>query len=363
VLGVVAATVSPFWLSGATFLAWLGGWPARWLILVAHTGAGLPDSVVGWPGGTTGALLLAGVLAVGLMLTRRRTVRIVVGVVAVAAVLGVLPVQVLGGSWPPAHGLVVACDVGQGDAIVLPLAAGQAVVVDSGPDPQPVDRCLRDLGVDTVPLLVVSHFHADHVGGVIGVFDGRKVGAVALPEYPEPAAGRQAVLAAAARAGTPTRVVSAGWVWIDGPLRLTVIGPISLITDSTSDPNNNSLVVLAELDGHRVMLPGDAQTEEQDAILAADGPDALRADTLKLAHHGSAYQSLGFLLAVEPSVVLVSVGVGNRYGHPNLAVLERLRRDGARVLRTDQSGDVAAIVDGSRLAVLEHGRSPGQHPP
>ncbi|OLB80749.1 MAG: hypothetical protein AUI14_05730 [Actinobacteria bacterium 13_2_20CM_2_71_6] len=130
-----------------------------------------------------------------------------------------------------------------------------------------------------------------------------------------------------------------------------------------SDPNNNSLVLRAEIAGQRMLLAGDAMVEEQSDLLATLGADALRADILKVAHHGSHYQDPDFLVAVHPAVALVSVGVGNPYGHPNLAVLDRLRRDGATVLRTDVDGDLAAVADARGLGVVRHGVAPGRHPP
>jgi competence protein ComEC len=84
---------------------------------------------------------------------------------------------------------------------------------------------------------------------------------------------------------------------------------------------------------------------------------------LKVAHHGSAYQEPAFLDAVDPAVAMVSVGVHNRYGHPNTSVLGKLARDGARVLRTDRDGDLAAVRIEGRLAVAARGYGPGGHPP
>ncbi|NBH02232.1 MBL fold metallo-hydrolase, partial [Amycolatopsis sp. SID8362] len=82
---------------------------------------------------------------------------------------------------PPRNWAVVECDVGQGDAVVLATAEpGRAVVVDTGPEPGPVDDCLHRLAVDRIPLLVLSHLHADHIGGLASVFDGRAVGAIAV---------------------------------------------------------------------------------------------------------------------------------------------------------------------------------------
>jgi competence protein ComEC len=363
ILGVLAALVSALWPDGAAFLAWLASWPTRWLVGVAHTGARAPDAALAWPGGTGGALILAALLVGALWAVRRPWVRVVVAVCAIAAALGAVPVQVLAPGWPPAGAVGVVCDVGQGDGLVLPLGAGQAVVVDTGPEPAAIDRCLRDLGVQRVPLLVISHFHADHTAGVAGVFRDRRVGEVATTALPEPAEGRARVAAAAASAGVPVFVPDAGWSWTAGPVRLTVLGPVHRLGGTSSDPNNNSLVLLIAVAGIRLLLAGDAQVEEQSDLLATLGSAALRADVLKVAHHGSAYQDENFLVAVHPAVALVSVGPGNPYGHPNLAVLDRLRRDGARVLRTDVDGDLAAVVDGHGLAIIRHGVPAGGHPP
>lgn len=363
ILGVAAALLSPLWPAGSAFVAWLGSWPARWLLAVAHTGARVPDGVLAWPGGTGGALLLAVLLVTGVWAARRPWVRVLVGVCAVAAALGAVPVRLAAPGWPPRGAFAVVCDVGQGDAVVLPLGAGQAVVVDTGPEPAAVDRCLRDLGVDQVPLLVISHFHVDHVGGVAGVFHRRRVGQVATTELADPAQGRAKVLAAAAGAGTAVLVPPPGWSWSAGPVRLTRLGPVQRLSGTGSDPNNNSLVVLVEVGGERLLLSGDAQVEEQSELFSALGDGGLHADVLKVPHHGSAYQSPAFLGAVHPALALVSVGTGNPYGHPNPAVLAGLQRDGARVLRTDLDGDLAAVFDGHGLAAVRRGVPAGGHPP
>ncbi|MEV4657986.1 ComEC/Rec2 family competence protein [Micromonospora sp. NPDC049301] len=362
VLGVVAAVVSPLWPAGAEFAAWLASWPAWWLVVIARQGARLPAGTLPWPGGVWGALLLAG-LTVGLLVAvRRPLVRRLVAVVAVAALLGSLPVRLVAAGWPPSGWVVVACAVGQGDALVLPVAPGRAVVVDAGPEPAAVDGCLRRLGVREVPLLVISHFHVDHVGGVAGVFRGRRVGAVLTPPSTDPESGRDLVrsIATAGRAALLTTV--AGARHPVGGVDLLVLGPPYPLAGTRSDPNNNSLMLRATVAGVRILLPGDAETEEQHAVLARAGPGQLRADVLKVAHHGSAYQDPGFLDAVRPAVALVPVGTGNTYGHPNAGLLARLSRGGARVLRTDTDGDLAAIRAGAGLAVVRRGLPPGQRP-
>jgi competence protein ComEC len=329
----------------------LAAWPARWLVLVGHYGAQTPGGSAPWPAGTVGGLLLAAVLAALLVAARHRVVRRLAAVVVAATVVGTLPVRLIASGWPPPGWLVVSCDVGQGDATVLPVAPGQAVVVDTGADPGATDACLRRLGIHHVPLLVISHFHVDHTGGVDGVFRGRSVGSILVTAHNEPAYGRRQVLAAAAAHQVPVRAAGPGETYRIGELSLAVIGPVRPLVNTRSDPNNNSLVLRGELRGRSVLLAGDAEDDEQVTLAGA----ALHVDILKVAHHGSAFQSPTFLDAVHPAVALVSVGAGNVYGHPNAAVLARLARGGARVLRTDLDGDLATVDDGRGLRVAVRG--------
>jgi competence protein ComEC len=351
-LGVLTAVVSTVWLPGAEFLAWLGSWPAWWLVLVSRFGARAPAAIVPWPDGWAGGLLLAGLTVALLVAARYRLVRRLVAVVAASAVIGALPVALVAGGWPPAGAVVVACAVGQGDLVVVPVRAGEAVVVDAGPEPAAADRCLRDLGIRSVPLFVVSHFHVDHAGGVDGVFRGRDVAAVLTPSLPEPDTGRDLVVTAAAAAATPVQAAHPGAVYQVGEVTLRVIGPPEEMSGTRSDPNNNSLVILAEVRGVRVLLTGDAETELQQALLEHVGAAGLRAEVLKTPHHGSAFQEPEFFAAVAPAVALVPVGEGNPYGHPHPAVLGWLERAGTRVLRTDTDGDIAAVLHEGALAVV-----------
>ncbi|MDG4772362.1 ComEC/Rec2 family competence protein [Solwaraspora sp. WMMD792] len=351
VLGVATAVVSPVWPGGAELLAWLGHWPAWWLVTVARYGARVPAGSLPWPDGAFGALSLAALTVVVLVLARHGFTRRVLAVVAVGAVVGALPVRLAASGWPPDGWVVAVCAVGQGDVVVLPAGARSAVVVDAGPDPAAADRCLRRLGISRVPLLVISHFHADHVAGVDGVLRHRLVSAVATTGWPEPAAGRAAVQLAAAARGVAVGPVPPGWSYRRGPVELTVLGPTEPFIGTRSDPNNNSLMLLAVVDGVRILLTGDAEHDSQEALLDRFGAAGLRADVLKVAHHGSAFQDVGFLDAVAPRVAVVPVGADNRYGHPDPGVLARLSARGARVLRTDVDGDLAVVRRDGGLAV------------
>ena len=352
-LGVAAAVVSPAWPSAASGLAWLASWPARWLVVIAHTGARVPDGTLPWPGGLWGGLALAAVTAAVALALRRPVARRLALVAAVAVAVGAVPVRVIASGWPPRDAVLVACDVGQGDGLVLPVASGEAVVVDTGPDPAPMDVCLGDLGVSRIALLVLTHFHADHVGGIAGALRGRRVDRVLISDFDEPAAGYASVVAAIGSA--PVSVAEPGMSFAVGDLALEVIGPRRRLSSTRSDPNNNSVVLRARRLGVSMLLPGDAEVEEQSDLVASGVP--LRADVLKLAHHGSPYQDPAFLAATHPAVALVSVGVGNPYGHPNATVLAGLTRAGARVLRTDQDGDSAVVAPGGVLGVVIRGRT------
>ena len=187
------------------------------------------------------------------------------------------------------------------------------------------------------------------------MFRGRQVGSVVLPTFDDPATGEATVRAAALAASVPVAEVGVGWGYRNGAVDLRVIGPSRPMTGTRSDPNNNSLLLLARVRGVSVLLVGDAEVEQQHALLAELGPDALRADVLKVAHHGSSYQDPELFDAVDPRVALVSVGADNSYGHPSPPVLRRLADNGARVLRTDLDGDIAVVSTSDGLAVVTEG--------
>ncbi|URM91433.1 ComEC/Rec2 family competence protein [Streptomyces sp. MRC013] len=191
VLGFAALGAAPLAMPAARLLAECAAWPAGWVASVARTGASLPGAQVDWPGGWRGGLLLAAVtaallLAVGRLPYRPWVAAGCVGLLLLAVLRPVPLVRVVTG-WPPPGWVFAMCDVGQGDASVLAAGGGTAVVVDAGPDPEPVDRCLRDLGVSRVPLVLLTHFHADHVTGLPGVLRGRSVGGGSDDGTPRPA--------------------------------------------------------------------------------------------------------------------------------------------------------------------------------
>lgn len=358
VLGLGAGLVGLVWPWAGAVLGTAAGWCVAWLVLVARHGADLPGASVGWGAGA-GALVLLSCLCVAVAgalpgLLRRRWLGAGVVVVLLVVVLGV-PGRVVTGwaGWPPDGWLLVACDVGQGDALALRAGEGSAVVVDAGPDPAAVDRCLDALGVREVPLVLLSHFHADHVDGLRGVLGGRRVATIEASPVLDPPANVDDVEGVARAAGVPLVAAPYGSTRRYGDLVLQVLWPdlprpVPGAGDGSS-ANDASVVLLAETGGVRLLLTGDVEPPGQ-GRLAAALPD-LDVDVLKVPHHGSASQDHDWLLSLDAELAVVSVGADNDYGHPDPYLLDRLSASGAVVGRTDTDGDIAVVngPDGPRL--------------
>ncbi len=358
VLGVLAAVLGALHPAAAVVVVQVAGPAVSWLVSVGHQGAAVPHGVVQWPAGAFGALLLASIVVVVLAAMRARRVRVLAAAGLVGALLVLVPTRFVSPGWPAAGWAMVACDVGQGDAAVLATAEpGRAVLVDTGPDPGPLSICLDRLGVRRLALVVISHLHADHVGGLVGALQGRAVSAIAVGPGRSPSWAFAQVLRAAAVAGVPVVALTAGQRLSWPGLTLDVLAPLhdppsavdhEAEVDGTT-VNNTSVVLRATTSAGRVLLTGDVELEAQAELLAASTD--LRADVLKVPHHGSRFSAKEFLAAVRPRVAIISVGARNRYGHPNRQVLDALTEAGSWVIRTDLNGDVA-VVGSPRLQVV-----------
>lgn len=353
VLGLIGGLLGLVWLPLGSLAGTASGWCVAWIITVARHGAVLPTAAVGWGSGPVAVTLLtvltATIALVGPRLIRRRTTGVACCVVMVATVLVRLPTP----GWPPDDWVMVACDVGQGDGLVL--NSGQphtAVVVDAGPDPRAMDECLRRLAVTRIPLVVLTHFHADHVDGLAGVVSGRQVGALEVTRLADPPDGVALVRRVAASAGLTPSPPPYGVTRSIGDIFLEAVWPSpgspTIGPGDGSTANNASVVLLARIRGVTLFLGGDIEPEGQ-AQLARMLP-GLRVDVLKVPHHGSRYQDLPFLTGLTARLAVVSVGVDNDYGHPAQSTLAPLAATGARVLRTDLDGDVAVLVRGGALS-------------
>ncbi len=270
--------------------------------------------------------------------------------------------------WGRPHGVLRATflDVGQGDAAIIDLPDGQALVIDGGGlVGSPIDTGERVLGPelrarrrDAVALAVLSHPHPDHFGGLLTGLAGVRLGALwdtGQGELEGTGGGYAALLAAARARGVPVlRPAAICGRHEVGGVTIEVLDPCP---DFSSDrgPNDNSIVLRLELGARAFLFVGDAERDEERTLLAK-ARDRLAADVLKVGHHGSRTSSTPeFVAAVHPRHAVISAGRRNRFGHPNAETLATLAAAGVRTWRTDRDGAVEVVTDGVSLAVRGFG--------
>ncbi|MBE0009792.1 MULTISPECIES: ComEC/Rec2 family competence protein [unclassified Arthrobacter] len=375
----------------------VAGWGAGWVGSVARFFGAAPGAAVPWVGGAAGAVL-TGVLSLAVIVAvvwgprvwsalRRRarpgtatsTARdaprsrgtaaawIAGGVAIGLAAVFLWPLQRdVGNRW---H--LATCDVGQGDAFAVRTGEHKVILVDTGPEPDDVDACLDRLSVTTVELLVLTHLHADHYGGIEGVFRDRTVERVlySTSEPVLPAEVTTAVVSNAPDSGdeadvgassAPPGKLTAGMSGShgdDGYARVswTVIWPEPGARPNSE--NNSSAVLEVTIDtpsdgGISVLLTGDLE-EDAAAALLLENPDLVErgVQILKVAHHGAQNGGLELARAVRPRLAMISAGRDNDYGHPHPSITAGLSAAGIAVARTDELGSFLVSIQDNSLRV------------
>lgn len=361
IAGIAAALGAAIWVPLGSALGWIGALPAVWIASVARACSTVPWGQIEWIDGAPGAWLLT-VLTVLVVLggpwlryhcARKRVLTFAVLAISIATVAP-LPT---GGGWPPRQNwVIVACDVGQGDAFVVATGPGSAVVIDVGETPEPIARCLDDLSITHVDAIILSHFHRDHVGGLAGVLDHFTVDAAYLSPVQEPPTEAERTTSLLAQGGVPAYPLVAGDDLVWGTTRATVLWPQANRPVYGGSIANNASVVLDVTSGStRILLTGDIEAEAASKVRTM--VRGQRFDVLKVAHHGSADQNVDLVAGLGASVALISVGAENTFGHPTPSALALLRQSGLMVRRTDRHGDIAVVRTGGGLAVVSRGGS------
>lgn len=267
---------------------------------------------------------------------------------------------------------VIAVDVGQGDCTLVITPGGRTLLIDGGGTSDEaaagetdvgakiVVPFLEYLGINTVDVLVATHPHGDHVGGLAAVLRGPQIGLVldgtTLP-YPSPAytefrslVGRKQIACARAVRGQTLDLGDNVRVLVLNPPPDSAYGTAALYGTNSDDATINNYSVSLQIDygQTRFILTGDAQNEAEAAML--DAHDDLRCDVLKAGHHGSKNATGDdWLSRLQPRHAVISCGRHNHFGHPAPATLARLGAHGAQVFRTDHQGAVTFVSDGKTV--------------
>jgi len=250
-------------------------------------------------------------------------------------------------------GRVVFLDIGQGDAILIQSASGKNILIDGGPARQIIyklDQYLSPLRRQ-IDLMILSHPDPDHLNGLIEVTQRYQVGQIYDNGVSDPDPNYQAWQAMIAQKKIPLHfIVGPEKLLIDDTMSLDFIWPrTSLVGQDLKDDNPGSVVVKMNFNGHSFLFTGDIPKEVETQLIPY--LKAQKIEVLKVVHHGSKYSSgIDFLRAIAPIYAVISVGL-NKYGHPSFRALTNLAKVGAKILRTDQKGDIIFYFNGQDLAV------------
>jgi competence protein ComEC len=323
ILGFIAVLALPIPFISEFLLLIAKGF-SQWIVYIS----GLTNHVPSW--GITPLLMIILIALVSITLQRRSFSISVVCVLVLLTINFAPRVSFPGNDWK-----VLQCDVGQGDALLINLGRGSAILFDAGPDPNLMRRCLSVAKIDSIALLVISHGHADHYFGMKEISSRIDVGTIWSNGS---ASVREITQDQAIKVDQGVRAHI-------GEVTLEVLWPNPVLRDFAnvegdgSSENNRSLVVLVIMNGLKILVTGDIEPEVQRLI--SEKYDLRDIDILKVPHHGSRFQDSSFISEVSPELSFISVGAGNAYGHPNSELIQELTERGSKVARTDRDGPIS----------------------
>lgn len=364
IFGSLATLAGLVFLPLGQVIGWLAWLPLTWTIAVVEWTAGFKWAQIYTPPMSLGGMALC-YLLLALMIRKLKRLpeqsrpRVAEATSAQGATLwlwagAAIALLLLAASWlalPDGRLHVAFLDVGQGDAILITTPHGRQILVDGGPSPAQLGQQLgrrMPFWDKTLDMVVNTHPDSDHLTGLLDVVDRYQVDTILTSNVSEnsplskewerrlAANGRQAVMA------------EAGMVLpLDDQVQAVAFNPGPACITS-EDPNAHSVVLKLTFGQISFLLPGDIEADVENRLVAG-GAD-LRVTVLKSAHHGSKTSSEPeFLAAVDPQLVVVSVGADNSFGHPSPEVLQRYNDLGVSVLRTDERGTIEMITDGKQL--------------
>ena len=357
VLGMIALLLTPVapWLTGSiSFLASFGTWVIE---MVATVFADLPVAYFPWATGLPATILstlLILAIAAWLRASPVPIRQLGLGAVVVIAVTSIsVPAasEILPKAWPIKNWQVVACDVGQGDALVIQ-SQGRTALVDVGSDEDLINECLTELSIKRIDLLVLTHFDFDHVGGLAGALKSREISQAIISGFPDDRPATAISLEQLENAGVSVITADPSISGKLGEYSWQILAPTRQASEA-SDSNDASVVMALIGSNVDLLLLGDLGESGQQRISSSAKKllnSASKPLILKVSHHGSNDQLAELHESLRPELSLISVGETNGYGHPGKALLDLLERSGSKVLRTDLHGSIAVAVGSDALS-------------
>lgn len=361
VAGFVAAGASLISLRLAHWCALPAGWCCEAVAQIAHLCAELPGASLEWPTGRGTWLLLIAAMGLGIAVMPRllRCRWLCLALALISIVVFVRGPSRVG--WPPTDWSVVVCDVGQGNAVVARTGPHEAMLIDVGPDATLLQRCLGQLAITNIPLVVLTHDHADHTAALPELLRHYALGEIMVS--PTASAQREQLLAAVP-SETPIITARAGASVDLGEAHFSVLSVLEPPMEvapagrgESSAENDGSIVGFVRTGGVTALVTGDVEVAGQREAT----PRLTPVDALIVPHHGSSHLSPEFYQASGAQIALISVGAKNDYGHPSAAALRVIQLCGMDLARTDREGSLAlSRVQGELVLTTEKHSLKGQ---
>ena len=347
VFGLIAALFALINPALAMPIGLLASVPAELIGQIALQTAALPGAQLELVSLSSLLIFVSLVFLIAILLIRAASKKLIL--IALLALMLSYPALIAFGrsfdGWPPKHTFLIACDVGQGTAVLLPVAKRTAVVIDTGPAPQPINQCLSRAGFNKVSAIFISHFHSDHAGGIAGVLMNRTAGTIYVSTNPNPFHQSSAVRDMAAQREIPIIEFTAGKAVRIGEYLIESLWPIA--GQVSESENDASLILKISSGGNSFLFTGDIEPTGQTQLMQQLKVDVTAA---LVPHHGSKFQHPDFAAWTGAELGIISVGE-NRFGHPAASTLSNWQQT-SRLIRTDLSGDIALISNATGLIAV-----------
>ncbi|MBT1017905.1 ComEC/Rec2 family competence protein [Canibacter sp. lx-72] len=380
-LAVIAIAVIPMLAGPIIFVAAIFGWV---IAKIAWVCSQIPGGSVSWQGGFSGFLTMLIAQTALLLAWRYREYlrrlrsgahpwvvkyapslkqRILIAsgyllagvIIAINTIIAPVSAQLS----VPKNWIVAGCDIGQGDAVMVrdPAYPDAVMLIDTGENPELLKKCFETFGVQHLALIMLTHDDKDHVGAVHVAAERGEYALIAPPTTEQKRTGKRTLLTTLKRLKLKSKYGVAGMSGVitkKGEILLRAAGDETAISwqilapdanKADKDTNAISQVAIIHVAGLKILMLADTGRKEQTELLAKYPAAMLRADVLKVAHHGSKNQDPLLTRAVQAKWGIIGVGARNKYGHPSRETLRSLHDAGTNVLRTDIMGAVAITAD------------------